>query len=1240
MFKSNYERKMRYSIRKFSVGVASVAVASLFMGSIAHASELVKDDSVKTTEIVAKPYPSMAQTDQGNNSSSSELETTKMEIPTTDIKKAVEPVEKTAGETSATDTGKREKQLQQWKNSLKNDVDNTILSHEQKNEFKTKIDETNDSDALLELENQFNETNRLLHIKQHEEVEKDKKAKQQKTLKQSDTKVDLGNIDKELNHQKNQVEKMAEQKGITNEDKDSMLKKIEDIRKQAQQADKKEDAEVKVREELGKLFSSTKAGLDQEIQEHVKKETSSEENTQKVDEHYVKSLQNLAQKSLEELDKATTNEQATQVKNQFLENAQELKEIQPLIKETNIKLYKAMSESLEQIEKELKHNSEANLEDLVAKSKEIVREYEGKLNQSKNRPELKQLEEEAHSKLKQVVEEFRKKIKTSEQVTPKKRVKRDLAANENNQQKIELTVSPENITVYEGEDVKFTVTAKSDSKTTLDFTDLLKKYNPSVSDRINTEYKTNTDNHKIAEITIKHLKLKESQTVTLKATDASGNVVEKTFTITVKKKEEKQAQPGVSNQENPESVPQTMPDKKENDAKPETEGKTPPATEEKPQTPNEEAGKAKVDDKLQELIKEAERELKKLNQEIAEVDKLPKLPDNDPDYEIQKKYFWESEKKTLDKKIEAFNKSLTEHTYTEKSVKSFISDLIYYQNFAKIEAITRQVAEYRKKYPNNSEIKKIFDTEMKQTKQNNYGSLENDNLTNYFNKHFRSPFDQIKKIVEELDKKVEPDQPAPIPENSEKDQDKEKAKIAVSKYMSKVLDEVGQHLQKKNHSKFLDLFNELGAIRQQTIFKIDIAKTEAEIDNLVRDASSKMDATAAKFQKGLETNTPETPDTPKSPNAPKAPEAPQVPDTPKIPDVPKAPEAPQAPDTPKSPDAPKVPDTPQAPEAPQAPDTPKSPDAPKVSDTPQAPDTPKAPEAPQVPDAPKAPEVPQAPDTPKSPDVPKAPEVPQVPDTPKSPDVPEAPDTPKIPDVPKAPEAPQAPDTPKSPDAPKLPDGLNKVGQAVFTSTDGNTKVTVVFDKPTDADKLHLKEVTTKELADKIARKTGGGTVRVFDLSLSKGGKETHVNGERTVRLALGQTGSDVHVYHVKENGDLERIPSKVENGQVVFKTNHFSLFAIKTLSKNQNVTTPKQTKPSIQDSQTQIGERQTGKFQNKEVNHKSLAAGNETVAKGNPTSATEKKLPSTGVASNLVLEIIGLLGLIGTSFIAMKRRK
>lgn len=1080
MFKSNYERKMRYSIRKFSVGVASVAVASLFMGSVAHASELVKDDSVKTTEVAAKPYPSMAQTDQGNNSSSSELETTKMEIPTTDIKKAVEPVEKTAitasqndekrkstekvtaEKTKETDSSKsndNKAKVEKLKNRLKNQINQSQLSENEKKNWLASIDNEEDTDNLQTLEYEFKEF-----------IQK----KQEQTSKQSDTKVDLGNIDKELNYQKRQVEKMAEQKGITNEDKDSMLKKIEDIRKQAQQADKKEDAEVKVREELGKLFSSTKAGLDQEIQEHAKKETSSEENTQKVDEHYANSLQNLAQKSLEELDKATTNKQAKQIKNQFLENAQKLKEIQPLIKETNVKLYKAMSESLKHVEQELKHNSEANLGDLVAKSKEIVREYEGKLNQSKNLPELKQLEEEAHSRLKHVVEDFRKKFKTSEEGTPKKRVKRDLAANENNQQKIELTVSPANITVYEGEDVKFTVTAKSDSKIKLNFLDLLTKYNPSVvGTRIIHNYKNDVENHKIVEITIKNLKPNESQTVTLKAQDDSGNVVEKTLTITVQKKEEKQ-------------VPKA-PEQKDSKAE-----------EKIPQEP-----KSNDKNQLQELIKSAQQELEKLEKAIKDLMEQPEIPSN-PEYGIQKS-IWESQKEPIQEAITSFKNIIGDSSsqyYTEHYFNKYKSDFMNYQLHAQMEMLTRKVVQFMNKYPDNAEIKKIFETDMKRTKEDNYGSLENDALKGYFEQYFLTPFNKIKQIVDDLDKKVEQDQPAPIPENSEMDQDKEKAKIAVSKYMSKVLDGVRQHLQKENHSKIVDLFKELEAIKQQTIFDIDNAKTEVEIDNLVHDAFSKMDATVAKFQKGLEKNTPETPDTP------------------------------------------------------------------------------------------------------------------------------------------QAPEAPQAPDTPKSPDVPKLPDGLNKVGQAVFTSTDGNTKVTVVFDKPTDADKLHLKEVTTKELADKIARKTGGGTVRVFDLSLSKGGKETHVNGERTVRLALGQTGSDVHVYHVKENGDLERIPSKVENGQVVFKTNHFSLFAIKTLSKNQNVTTPKQTKPSIQDSQTQIGESQTGKFQNKEVNHKPLATENETVAKGNPTSATKKKLPSTGVASNLVLEILGLLGLIGTSFIAMKRRK
>lgn len=49
MFASKSERKVHYSIRKFSIGVASVAVASLFMGSVVHATEKEVTTQVATS---------------------------------------------------------------------------------------------------------------------------------------------------------------------------------------------------------------------------------------------------------------------------------------------------------------------------------------------------------------------------------------------------------------------------------------------------------------------------------------------------------------------------------------------------------------------------------------------------------------------------------------------------------------------------------------------------------------------------------------------------------------------------------------------------------------------------------------------------------------------------------------------------------------------------------------------------------------------------------------------------------------------------------------------------------------------------------------------------------------------------------------------------------------------------------------------------------------------------------------
>ncbi|CKI04032.1 IgA-binding beta antigen [Streptococcus pneumoniae] len=169
--------------------------------------------------------------------------------------------------------------------------------------------------------------------------------------------------------------------------------------------------------------------------------------------------------------------------------------------------------------------------------------------------------------------------------------------------------------------------------------------------------------------------------------------------------------------------------------------------------------------------------------------------------------------------------------------------------------------------------------------------------------------------------------------------------------------------------------------------------------------------------------------------------------------------------------------------------------------------------------------------------------------------------------VPQAPQAPQAGDNNGAGEqAPQAP----QAGDQTFTGTVGSVNVTVLFDKPVNAEKVTVKEITEKDLVDKISRQAGGGSIRLFDLSLTKDGKETHVNEERTVRLALEGLGENVQVYHVKPDGQLELLDSKVEDGHVIFRINHFSLFAIKTMSTKSNQETPSnQATPSTQAKST-----------------------------------------------------------------------
>ncbi|HEU6394695.1 TPA: RICH domain-containing protein [Streptococcus pneumoniae] len=198
--------------------------------------------------------------------------------------------------------------------------------------------------------------------------------------------------------------------------------------------------------------------------------------------------------------------------------------------------------------------------------------------------------------------------------------------------------------------------------------------------------------------------------------------------------------------------------------------------------------------------------------------------------------------------------------------------------------------------------------------------------------------------------------------------------------------------------------------------------------------------------------------------------------------------------------------------------------------------------------------------------------------------------------------------------------------QKVFTTEQGNTKITVMFETATEADSVNLKEVTTKEMIDNVTRQTGQGTVRIFDISLSKDGKETHVKGERVVRLAIGNIDSEIQVYHVKENGELELLPSTVENGQVVFKTSHFSLFAIKMLPKKQMVAEPEVNR----EGKTQSDDKEMVLLADK--------ANQMSENRSNSDKKDKQALPSTGTMSTLFMEFLGLISLVGVYLLRGKK--
>ncbi|HGE2995681.1 TPA: RICH domain-containing protein, partial [Streptococcus pneumoniae] len=130
------------------------------------------------------------------------------------------------------------------------------------------------------------------------------------------------------------------------------------------------------------------------------------------------------------------------------------------------------------------------------------------------------------------------------------------------------------------------------------------------------------------------------------------------------------------------------------------------------------------------------------------------------------------------------------------------------------------------------------------------------------------------KLVPEVKPQPENPEPKPQPEGEKPsvpdiNQEKEKAKLAIATYMSKILDDIKKHhLKKEKHHQIVALIKDLDKLKKQALSEIDNVNTKVEIENTVHKVFADMDTVVTKFQKGLIQNTPQVPEAPKSPEVP------------------------------------------------------------------------------------------------------------------------------------------------------------------------------------------------------------------------------------------------------------------------------------------------------------------------------------------------------------------------------------
>ena len=125
----------------------------------------------------------------------------------------------------------------------------------------------------------------------------------------------------------------------------------------------------------------------------------------------------------------------------------------------------------------------------------------------------------------------------------------------------------------------------------------------------------------------------------------------------------------------------------------------------------------------------------------------------------------------------------------------------------------------------------------------------------------------------------------------------------------------------------------------------------------------------------------------------------------------------------------------------------------------------------------------------------------------------------------------------------------------IFSNDASGVKVTLTG--KTTATKLSATPVEDKALASSVLEKLNlpaDNQIRILDLKLlDKNNKVVNSKANRTVAIVLKEDEKDVAVYHIKDNGELDLMKSKIKDGKVTFEIDHFSKFAIVSNKPKQN---------------------------------------------------------------------------------------